>query len=57
VHLAIIERKHRRAVRASRFKTQLLGHVSHEVRSPLSAIIGFSTMLESGSLSHAARMC
>jgi signal transduction histidine kinase len=38
-------------VRASRFKSQLLAHVSHEVRSPLSAIIGFSAMLESGSLS------
>jgi signal transduction histidine kinase len=50
VHIAIIERRHRRAVRASRFKSQLLGHVSHEVRSPLSAIIGFSAMLESGSL-------
>lgn len=47
---AISERKHRRAVRASRFKSQLLAHVSHEVRSPLSAIIGFSSMLESGSL-------
>jgi signal transduction histidine kinase len=51
LHLAIIERRHRRAVRASRFKSQLLSHVSHEVRSPLSAIIGFSAMLESGSLS------
>lgn len=51
LHLAIIERRHRRAVRASRFKSQLLSHVSHEVRSPLSAIIGFSSMLESGSLS------
>lgn len=50
LHLAIIERRHRRAVRASRFKSQLLAHVSHEVRSPLSAIIGFSAMLESGSL-------
>ena len=51
LHQAIIERRHRRAVRASRFKSQLLSHVSHEVRSPLSAIIGFSSMLESGSLS------
>jgi signal transduction histidine kinase len=51
LHVAIIERRHRRAVRASRFKSQLLAHVSHEVRSPLSAIIGFSSMLESGSLS------
>ena len=53
LHQAIIERRHRRAVRASRFKSQLLAHVSHEVRSPLSAIIGFSSMLESGSLSAA----
>lgn len=51
LHIAIIERRHRRAVRASRFKSQLLAHVSHEVRSPLSAIIGFSSMLESGTLS------
>jgi signal transduction histidine kinase len=50
LHLAIIERKHQQVVRASRFKSQLLAHVSHEVRSPLSAIIGFSSMLESGSL-------
>ncbi|MES2473489.1 MAG: ATP-binding protein [Pseudomonadota bacterium] len=50
LHMAIIERRHKRVVRASRFKSQLLAHVSHEVRSPLSAIIGFSSMLESGSL-------
>ena len=43
LHLAIIEGRRRRAVRASRFKSQLLSHVSHEVRSPLSAIIGFSS--------------
>ena len=50
LHVALLEKKHRQVVRASRFKSQLLAHVSHEVRSPLSAIIGFSTMLESGSL-------
>jgi signal transduction histidine kinase len=50
VHLAVIERRRRHAVRASRFKSQLLSHVSHEVRGPLSAIIGFSGMLESGTL-------
>jgi signal transduction histidine kinase len=50
LHTAIIERRRQRAVRASRFKSQLLAHVSHEARSPLSAIIGFSAMLESGSL-------
>jgi signal transduction histidine kinase len=49
--LAIIERRRRRAVRASRFKSQLLAHVSHEVRTPLSAVIGFSGMLETGALS------
>jgi signal transduction histidine kinase len=50
VHIAVIERRRRHAVRASRFKSQLLAHVSHEVRGPLSAIIGFSGMLESGTL-------
>ena len=50
MHLAVIERRRRHAVRASRFKSQLLSHVSHEVRGPLSAIIGFSGMLESGTL-------
>ena len=50
LHMAVIERRRRHAVRASRFKSQLLSHVSHEVRGPLSAIIGFSGMLESGTL-------
>jgi signal transduction histidine kinase len=49
--VAIIEQRRRRAVRASRFKSQLLAHVSHEVRTPLSAVIGFSGMLETGALS------
>ena len=51
LHVAVIERSRRRAVRASRFKSQLLSHVSHEVRSPLSAIIGFGSLLEKGTLS------
>jgi signal transduction histidine kinase len=50
LHLALNRVRHARAVRASRFKSLLLSHVSHEARSPLSAIIGFSSMLESGSL-------
>ena len=50
LQMAVIERRRRHAVRASRFKSQLLSHVSHEVRGPLSAIIGFSGMLESGTL-------
>jgi signal transduction histidine kinase len=51
LHVAVTERQRARALRAARFKSQLLSHVSHEVRSPLSAIVGFSAMLESGSLS------
>ncbi len=51
VQAAQIERRRRHAARASRFKSRVLSHVSHEVRSPLSAIIGFSAMLESGKLS------
>jgi len=50
VHLALIEGRRRAAVRASRFKSQLLSHVGKEARGPLSAIIGISTMLESGRL-------
>ncbi|HWY63375.1 MAG TPA: ATP-binding protein [Rhizomicrobium sp.] len=50
MHMALVERRRRQAVRASRFKSQLLSHVNHEVRGPLSAIIGFSGMLESGTL-------
>lgn len=53
LHLAIIERRRRRAVAASRFKSELLSHVSAEARGPLSAIIGFSGLLESGELSPA----
>jgi signal transduction histidine kinase len=51
VHLALIEGRRRGAVRASRFKSQLLSHVGKEARGPLSAIIGISTVLESGRLS------
>jgi signal transduction histidine kinase len=50
LHVALIERRRRQAVRASRFKSRLLAHVSHEVRNPLSAIIGFSGLLEQGNL-------
>ncbi len=51
MHVALTEKRRQRAMRASRFKSQVLSHVSHEVRSPLSAIVGFSAMLESGTLS------
>jgi len=50
LHLAFIERHRQRAVRASRFKSQLLAHVGREAHGPLSAIIGISSVLESGRL-------
>ena len=50
LHLAYIERHSQRALRASRFKSQLLSHVGEEARGPLSAIIGISAVLESGKL-------
>ena len=50
LYLAIVERHRRRALRASRFKSELLSHVSREAHGPLSAIIGFSGLLESGQL-------
>lgn len=36
-----------KAERSSRSKTQFLAHVSHELRSPLNAILGFSQVLTS----------
>ncbi|HEX4118720.1 MAG TPA: ATP-binding protein [Rhizomicrobium sp.] len=53
LYVAIVERHRQRAARASRFKSELLSHVSAEARGPLTAIIGFSGMLESGELSPA----
>ena len=50
LHMAINENKRFKAVRASRFKSQLLAHVGEEARGPLSAIIGISNMLESGTM-------
>ena len=51
MHVALIEGRRRNAQRASRFKSQLLSHVGKEARGPLAAIIGISTVLESGKLS------
>lgn len=51
LHLALIEGRRRSALRASRFKSQLLSHVGKEARGPLAAIIGISSVLESGKLS------
>ena len=38
----------RRAVEASRSKTEFITHMSHELRTPLNAIIGFSEVIEQG---------
>ncbi len=36
------------ALQASRLKTQLLGNVSHDMRTPLGAIVGYTEMLQTG---------
>lgn len=39
---------HERALESNRLKTQLLANVSHDMRTPLGAIIGYSDMLQTG---------
>jgi signal transduction histidine kinase/DNA-binding response OmpR family regulator len=41
------EREAEQAARASAYKTWFIGHVSHEFRTPLSSIIGFTSFLVS----------
>jgi hypothetical protein len=36
------------ALEALRFKSQLLAHVSHDLRTPINAILGFTEMLQAG---------
>ena len=39
---------HQEAIEANRMKTQLLANVSHDLRTPLGIIMGYSEMLEKG---------
>jgi len=39
---------HQEAIEANRMKTQLLANVSHDLRTPLGAIMGYSEMIEKG---------
>lgn len=39
---------HNEAMEANRLKTQLLANISHDIRSPLGAVIGYSEMLSAG---------
>lgn len=45
-----IEKQRLAAIEASEGKSRLLAQVSHELRSPLSAILNFSVLIESGAL-------
>jgi PAS domain S-box-containing protein len=43
-----LKEAHQQALESNRLKTQLLANVSHDMRTPLGAIIGFSEILNSG---------
>ena len=43
-----LKEAHEQAIESNRLKTQLLANVSHDMRTPLGAIMGYSEMLGSG---------
>ena len=45
-----IRQAHQKAIEASQMKTRLLASVSHDLRSPMSAIMGYAEMLRTGLL-------
>ncbi len=50
-----LERVHRQSLDSCRQKNEFMAHMSHEFRTPLNAIIGFSALLGQEDLSPAAR--
>jgi PAS domain S-box-containing protein len=45
---AELAQAHEQVLEASRFKSELLANVSHDLRTPLTAIMGYSDMLQAG---------